>query len=108
MSALYVFACVVLIVALGYIGVSWAVAGAGLCVFATIALAGLLVAKAPRHRLWDYGHQAELRFETGEHGGDYPDNMPQAITVTDAKGRWAVYVPLRVGGKIVVPDSVAH
>ena len=28
-----------------------------------------------------------LRFETGEHGGDYPDNMPQAITVTDAQGR---------------------
>jgi len=38
-----------------------------------------------------------LRFETGEHGGDHPDNMPQAITVTDAQGRWAVYVPLRVG-----------
>jgi hypothetical protein len=37
-----------------------------------------------------------LRFETGEHGGDYPDNMPQAITVTDAQGRWVVYVPLRV------------
>jgi len=25
-----------------------------------------------------------LRFETGEHGGDYPDAMPQAVTVTDA------------------------
>jgi hypothetical protein len=37
-----------------------------------------------------------------------PDNMPQAITVTDAQGRWAVYVPLRVGGKIVVPESLAH
>jgi hypothetical protein len=48
----------------------------------------------------------ELRFETGEQGGDYSDNMPQAITVTDAQGRWAVYVPLRVGGKIVVPDQV--
>jgi hypothetical protein len=23
-----------------------------------------------------------LRFETGEHGGDYPDNMRQAITLT--------------------------
>ena len=41
-----IFACVALIVALGYIGVSWAVAGAGVCVFATIACAGLLVAKA--------------------------------------------------------------
>jgi hypothetical protein len=27
-----------------------------------------------------------LRFETGEHGGDFPDNMPQAITLTDAQG----------------------
>jgi hypothetical protein len=50
---------------------------------------------------------AGLRFETGEHGGDYPDNMPQTITVTDAQGRWAVYVPLRVGGKIVVPERRA-
>jgi hypothetical protein len=41
-------------------------------------------------------------------GGDYPDNMPQAITVTDAQGRWAVYVPLRVGGKIVVPAPTAQ
>jgi len=39
--------------------------------------------------------------------GDYSDNMPQAITVTDAQGRWAVYVPLRVGGKIVVPDHAS-
>src|SRR5712691_2242252 len=52
--------------------------------------------------------QAGLRFETGEHGGDYPDSMPQAITVTDTQGRWAVYVPLRVGGKIVVPEPPAH
>jgi hypothetical protein len=46
-----------------------------------------------------------LRFETGELGGDHSDNMPQAITVTDAQGRWAVYVPLRVNGKIVVPQT---
>jgi hypothetical protein len=38
----------------------------------------------------------------------YPGNMPQAITVTDAQGRWAVYVPLRVGGKIVVLEPGAH
>jgi hypothetical protein len=31
--------------------------------------------------------------------------MPQAITMTDAQGRWAGYVPLRVGGKIVVPEQ---
>ena len=42
-------------------------------------------------------------FETSEHGGDEPDNMPQAITVRDAEGRCAVYVPLTRGGKIVVP-----
>jgi hypothetical protein len=43
-----------------------------------------------------HGDGTGLRFETGEHGGDYPDNMPQAITMTDAQGRWAVYVPLRI------------
>ena len=31
-----------------------------------------------------YGDGTGLRFETGEHGGDYPDNMPQAITMADA------------------------
>src|ERR1700719_2502855 len=30
--------------------------------------------------------------ETLEHGGDEPDNMPQAIRATDASGRWATYV----------------
>lgn len=42
-------------------------------------------------------------FATEEHGGDEPDNMPQAIKATDAQGRWAVYVPLTRGGRIVVP-----
>jgi hypothetical protein len=42
-------------------------------------------------------------FQTSEHGGDEPDNMPQAITARDAEGRWAVYVPLTRGGKIVIP-----
>jgi hypothetical protein len=51
------------------------------------------------------GDGTGLRFETGEDGGDYPDNMPQAITVTDAQGRWALYAPLRVNGKIVVPET---
>ena len=50
-----------------------------------------------------HGDGKGLRFEPGEHGGDYPDSMPQAITMIDAQGRWAVYVPLRIGGKIVVP-----
>ncbi len=48
------------------------------------------------------GDGTGLRFETGEHGGDYPDNMSQAVT--DAQGGWAVYVPLRVDGKIVIPE----
>jgi hypothetical protein len=34
--------------------------------------------------------------------------MPQAITMTDAQGQSAVYVPLRVGGKIVVPEPPAQ
>jgi hypothetical protein len=34
-----------------------------------------------------------LRFETMEHGGEYPGTMPQAIKLTDAQGRSAVYVP---------------
>ncbi len=54
-----------------------------------------------------HGNGTGLRFETGEHGGDYPDYMPPAITVTDAQGRRAVYVPLPVGGKIVVPEPAA-
>jgi putative SOS response-associated peptidase YedK len=37
-----------------------------------------------------HGGGTGLRFETGEHGRDYPDNMPQTITVTDAQGRSAV------------------
>jgi hypothetical protein len=41
MSAWYLFVCVGLIVALGYIDVSWAGAGAALCVFATVALCWL-------------------------------------------------------------------
>jgi hypothetical protein len=28
-----------------------------------------------------------LRFETLDHGGEYPDTMPQAIKLTDAQGR---------------------
>jgi hypothetical protein len=41
-----------------------------------------------------HGDGTRLRFETGEHGGDFPDNLLQAITVTDAQARWALYVPL--------------
>src|SRR5258708_33592439 len=47
MSTFYTFACVPLIAALGYIGVSGAVAGAGLCVFASITLVLLCSSPAP-------------------------------------------------------------
>ena len=36
-----------------------------------------------------------LRFETMDHGGEYPDTMPQAIKLIDAEGRSCVYVPIR-------------
>jgi hypothetical protein len=39
MRAFHVCAGLALIVALGYVGVSWAVAGVGLCLFVAIALA---------------------------------------------------------------------
>jgi hypothetical protein len=38
MRTWHVFASVGVVVALSYVGVSWAVAGAGICVFATVAL----------------------------------------------------------------------
>jgi len=53
----------------------------------------------------NHGDGRDWRFETSEHGGDEPDNMPQAIKATDATGRRAIYVPLTRGGKIVVPRS---
>jgi len=42
-----------------------------------------------------------LRFETIEHGGEYPDTMPQAIKLFDAAGRSAIYVPITQDGKVV-------
>jgi hypothetical protein len=42
-----------------------------------------------------------LRFETMEHGGDYPDTMPQAIKLIDAEGRSCIYVPIMQNGKVV-------
>jgi hypothetical protein len=48
----------------------------------------------------------DMRFEgfkinTLEQGGEYPDTMPQAIEVTDATGRKALYVPLSRDGTVV-------
>ena len=42
-----------------------------------------------------------LRFETMEHGGEYPDTMPQAIELTDAEGRSCIYVPISQDGRVV-------
>jgi hypothetical protein len=41
------------------------------------------------------------KFATLEHGGEYPDTMPQAIRATDAEGRSCIYVPVTVDGKVV-------
>lgn len=40
-------------------------------------------------------------FRTGEHGGEHPDTMPQAIVATDAEGRTCTYLPVMVDGKVV-------
>jgi hypothetical protein len=42
-----------------------------------------------------------LQFETLEHGGAYPDTMPQAIKLIDAEGRSCIYVPITQDGKVV-------
>ena len=36
-----------------------------------------------------------------DHGGEYPDTMPQAIKLIDAQGRSAIYVPITQDGKVV-------
>jgi hypothetical protein len=60
------------------------------------------------------GHGLKI-LRTMEHGGEYPDTMPNAIRLTDQRGRSAVYVPIEVGGKVVdvdgprlVPPSKPH
>jgi hypothetical protein len=42
-----------------------------------------------------------LTFRTLDHGGEYPDTMPQAILLTDAEGRSCTNLPAEVDGKIV-------
>lgn len=49
----------------------------------------------------DFMDGRDWKFETLEHGGEYPDMMPQAIRATDAKGRSCLYVPISVNGKVV-------
>jgi hypothetical protein len=36
-----------------------------------------------------------------DHGGEYPDTMPQAIRLIDAGGRSCIYVPITQDGKVV-------
>jgi len=61
-------------------------------------------ALTPEQRPQDpYGDGRGWTFRLGEHGGDGMDDMPETIRATDAEGRWAVYVPLARGGRIVVP-----
>ena len=50
---------------------------------------------------YPYMNRAGLRFETMEHGGEYPDRKPQAINLIDAEGRSAIYVPITQDGKVV-------
>ena len=42
-----------------------------------------------------------LRFETLDHGGEFPDIMPQAIKLIDAEGRSCIYVPITQDGRVV-------
>lgn len=48
-----------------------------------------------------------LRFETMDHGGEYPDAMPQAIKVTDADGRSCIYVPITQHDRVVDSAGMA-
>jgi len=47
-----------------------------------------------------------LRFETVDHGGEYTDQMPQAIKLTDPLGRSCLYVPITQDGRVV--DSLGY
>ena len=49
---------------------------------------------------------AGLRFETMDHGGEYPDQLPQAIRLVDAEGRACIYAPVMQNGKVV--DCLGH
>jgi hypothetical protein len=41
------------------------------------------------------------RFETLDHGCEYPDTMPKAVTLIDAEGRSCIYVPITQDRKVV-------
>ena len=48
---------------------------------------------------------AGLIFETLDHGGEYPDTMPQAIRLTDGLGRTCLYLPTTQNGKVIDTSS---
>lgn len=57
---------------------------------------------APDRRPQDpTGDGAGWTFEPVEHGGEYPDTMPQAIIARDALGRSCVYIPVQENGRVV-------
>jgi hypothetical protein len=57
---------------------------------------------APDRRPQDpAGDGAGWTFQTPEHGGEYPDDMPQAIRLSDAQGRSRIYVPVKGNGRAV-------
>jgi hypothetical protein len=87
-----------------------ALAGAGYGIFPANGIEDTALGPQPFDKLTreirpqdPFGGGRDWTFRTGEHGGDEPDNMPQTIKATDVAGRWAIYVPLTRGGKIVVP-----
>ncbi|MBV8492846.1 MAG: hypothetical protein JO162_05145 [Alphaproteobacteria bacterium] len=44
---------------------------------------------------------SDLKFEPFTFGGEYDDNMPKWIRLTDRKGRSCVYVPITENGRVV-------
>jgi hypothetical protein len=46
-----------------------------------------------------------LIFEALDHGGEYPDTMPQAIRLTDALGRSCLCLPTTQNRKVVDTDG---
>jgi hypothetical protein len=48
-----------------------------------------------------------LRFETMDHGCEYPDTMPQAIKLVDAEARSCIYVPISQDGRLVDSQGYA-
>jgi hypothetical protein len=83
-------------VARNALGTAQAEAGNGMKL--TRRFAQLTPEKRPQDPTMD---GSDLRFETMEHGGEYPDTMPQAIKVVDAEGRSCIYVPITQDGRVV-------